>query len=266
MESIKELRKRVGKSSASHFAPRHDIIVRKLSIYLTWLLLHTRISANGVTVLQTVVGFGGGLLLMSADYIHSLAGIFLLQLGYILDCSDGEVARYRGQASVNGVFLDLIGHEIVIPMMYFGLGVGEYLRTGQEPLLLAGFLAGLFSLRFDISAMFQTVNTLLVKSDNPSYDFESLDKGNISSITTRLATSKPSLIRVLFRYPESMNVITALLLIDSFFPANSVTYFLYIYGTMIPLARIYSVYSMMKNHEVAQKYLEIIRKSRSVKD
>ena len=263
MESIRELRKIVAKSSASHYAPRHDVIVRKISIYFTWLLLHTPISANQVTVLQIVVGVIGGLMLMPASYAWNLAGIALLQLSYVLDCSDGEVARYRKQSSVNGVFLDLIGHEIVIPLMYFGLAVGEFQRSGRVELLVLGFAAGLFSLRFDISAMFQTVNTLFAKADNPSYNFETLQSGE-SSKTTELATSKPSLLRVLFRYPESMNLMTLLLLVDAWLgrnwlgPVGLVGVFLLVYGLLIPLARAYAIFRMMKHNEVETRYREIV--------
>lgn len=262
MESIAELRRKVAKSERQHYAPRHDIIVRRISIYLTWLLLHTPISANGVTVLQILVGTAGGVLLMSADYRINLLGIVLLQLGYILDCSDGEVARYRNQASVRGVFLDLIGHEIVIPVMYMGLALGEFLRSQRLEVLILGFTAGLFSLRFDISALFQTVNTLFMKAENPSYAFERLQKQKPSRITAQ-ATGKPSFLRVLFRYPESMNVMTLILLADTLvgwrpLGLSFVYLFLVVYGTLIPLARLYSIYQIFNSGEIEARYREIV--------
>lgn len=263
MESISELRDKVAKSGISHHAPRHDVVVRKLSIYVTWLLLHTPLSANAITVLQIVVGVIGGALLIPADYVLNFAGILLLQLGYVLDCCDGEVARYRQQASVRGVFLDLIGHEIVIPFMYMGLALGEFQRGAPLSVLIFGFAVALFSLRFDIAALFQTLNTMLMKGDNPSYDFSRLERQ--PSRTTELATSKPSLLRVLFRYPESMNVITILLVLQWLF-ASSMTlnlpliyWFLAVYGLMVPLARLYSIYAIFTSGEVEKRYREIVQ-------
>lgn len=266
MESIRELREKISKSSVAHFAPAHDKVVRRISIYFTWLLLHTPLSANALTILQTIVGAAGAILLISPEYLTNLLGIFLLQFGYVLDCCDGEVARYRKQASVNGVFLDLIGHEIVIPFMYMGLALGEYLRTAHFEVLLLGFTTALFSLRFDISAMFQTVNTLFMKAENPSYNFDSLQKDTITT-TTHLATSKPSWFRVLFRYPESMNVITILLIADIFFPVDLlggytfIYFFLLCYGILVPLARLYSIYSIFSKSDVAKRYSEILKRS-----
>ncbi len=257
MESIEELQKIVAKSKKSHFAPRHDIFVRKVSIYVTWFLLQTPLSANAVTILQTLVGVAGAFFLCSQSLAWGFFGIILMQFGYILDCCDGEIARYRKQSSVNGVFLDLLGHEIVIPAMYMGLAIGEFQRNPDVALLILGFSAGLFSLRFDISAMFQTVNTMFMKSDNPSYNFEALEKQETSR-TTELSTSRPSIIRVLFRYPESMNVITAIMILDGIGGWSFVTTFLWVYGVLLPAARVWSIYQMIKNGEVEKKYREIV--------
>ena len=262
MESIRELRKKVAKSGKSHHAPTHDIVVRRISIYLTWLLLHTRISANGVTLMQILVGVAGGLLLIASSHPVNFLGILLLQLGYVLDCSDGEVARYRNQSSVRGIFLDLIGHEIVIPMMYMGLALGEFQRMGRMEVLLLGFTTALFSLRFDVSAMFQVVNTLFIKADNPSYAFEKLEKIEPTRLTKQ-AVEKPSIFRVMFRYPESMNILTIIILMDWLagwqpLGRSLIYYFLLTYGILIPAARIYSIYKIYNSGEIEAKYLELI--------
>ena len=69
--------------------------VRKLSIRFTWLLLHTRLSANQVTVLAIAVGVAGAMLLAWSDFWPLLVGVLLLQLSFVLDFSDGEIARTR---------------------------------------------------------------------------------------------------------------------------------------------------------------------------
>ena len=264
MESIKELREIAAKSKTSHYAPRHDVVVRRISIYFTWLILHTPLSANQVTVLQIIVGVIGSFLLIPASYTWNLLGILLLQFGYILDCCDGEVARYRKQSSVGGVFLDLIGHEIVIPFMYFGLALGEFLRTGRFELLPLGFAVAFFSLRFDISAMFQVVNTLFLKADNPSYNVDKLQQA-APSRTGEIATSKPPFWRVLFRYPESMNIITIFLVMDWLFidsfpePFSLIYVFLVVFGIMVPIARLFSVYRIFREGEIEKRFREIVR-------
>ena len=117
---------------------RYAKLLRPVSIHLTWLLVRTPITANQVTVLQCLVGLIGAVLL---GYGKFVLGAMFLQFGYILDLCDGEVARWKKQSSKAGNYLDLIGHRIVTPAMFFGLGIG----TGY---IVAGMIAGLFSVKF----------------------------------------------------------------------------------------------------------------------
>ena len=118
--------------------PIYGRTLRRVSIYLTWLLVRTPISANQVTILQGIVGIVGAVLL---GYRKFVLGAIFLHLGFLLDLCDGEVARWKHQESRSGNYLDLIGHRIVIPAMFFGLGIG----TGY---IVAGMIAGLFSVKF----------------------------------------------------------------------------------------------------------------------
>ena len=47
----------------------------------------------------------------------------LIQLQLLLDCSDGEVARWRGQRSPTGVYLDRIGHWLTEAALPIALGI-----------------------------------------------------------------------------------------------------------------------------------------------
>lgn len=124
--------------------------VRKLSIRFTWLLLHTRLSANQVTVLAILVGMAGAALLAWSDFWPLLIGVLLLQLSFVLDFSDGEIARYqatRGRTTTNagGAFLDWIGHYYVPAAMIGALAYGAFTVNGRDWLLLAALVI-IFSL------------------------------------------------------------------------------------------------------------------------
>jgi phosphatidylglycerophosphate synthase len=88
-------------------------LVRRVSIYLTWALVRTPLTANQVTVLFLVSGLTGALLLGSGGYRWTVLGVVLLQLSVLLDYSDGEVARYRKATSALGSFLDIHFHLVV---------------------------------------------------------------------------------------------------------------------------------------------------------
>jgi hypothetical protein len=131
--------------------------VRKLSIRFTWLLLHTRLSANQVTVLAIGVGLAGAMLLAWSDFWPLLIGLLLLQLSFVLGFSDGEVARYqastrRTTASAGGAFLDWIGHYYVPATMIAALAYGAFSVNGRDWLLLAALVIVFSLVRIGYSA------------------------------------------------------------------------------------------------------------------
>jgi len=142
---------------------RHDLrlayarLVRRLSIRLTWLLLHTRLSANQVTVGAILLGIVGGLLLASNDFWPLVVGLVLLQLSFVLDYSDGEIARYQALERGNptdagGAYLDWIGHYYVPATMTAALAYGAFSANGHEWLLLAALLIVFSLVRIPYSA------------------------------------------------------------------------------------------------------------------
>jgi phosphatidylglycerophosphate synthase len=110
-----------GRSTSEHWIA--DLYQRRLSPYLTRLLLRTSISANGVTWLMIITGASIGPALLIQGWVGIALALFLSQLQMLIDCCDGEVARWRDTKSPMGIFLDKLGHylaESLIPIC-FGL-------------------------------------------------------------------------------------------------------------------------------------------------
>jgi hypothetical protein len=132
-------------------------LVRRLSIRLTWILLHTRLSANQVTVGAILIGIAGALLLAWNDFWPIIIGLVLLELSFVLDYSDGEIARYqaleRGSATATGgAYLDWIGHYYVPATMTAALAYGAFSANGHEWLLLAALVIVFSLVRIPYSA------------------------------------------------------------------------------------------------------------------
>jgi phosphatidylglycerophosphate synthase len=132
-------------------------IVRRISIRLTWLLLHTRLSANQVTVLGILIGLAGAMLLAWSDFWPLVAGLALLQLSFVIDYSDGEVARYRAieqgrPTDAGGAYLDWIGHYYMPAAAIAALAWGSFQRNGEDWLMLAALVAVLSVVRVAYSA------------------------------------------------------------------------------------------------------------------
>lgn len=111
----------VGRRSAEHWTG--DLYLRRLSPYLTRQLLRTRISANGVTWLMILSGWSAAAALLVPGLLGAVLAVLLTQLQMLLDCSDGEVARWRQTFSPAGVFLDRVGHYTTESFIPLALGV-----------------------------------------------------------------------------------------------------------------------------------------------
>ncbi len=109
------------RANAEHWTA--SLYLRDVSPYLTWLLLKTSISANGVTGLMILVGWSSAAALLIPGIVGPILALVLGQLQMLVDCCDGEVARWRNESSPAGVFLDKVGHYTTEALIPIALGI-----------------------------------------------------------------------------------------------------------------------------------------------
>jgi phosphatidylglycerophosphate synthase len=90
---------------------------------LTRLLLRTRVTPNTVTGAMIVIGVLAAVVLSIPGIGTAVAVVALIQLQILLDCSDGELARWRQQFSPAGIYLDRFGHYLTETLLPIGLGI-----------------------------------------------------------------------------------------------------------------------------------------------
>lgn len=116
----------MSRRNAEHWLAR--LFLRKVSLRLTALLIRTPVSANALTGWMIVVGLVGALVLALVGGWPGIVLTFVLvQVYFLLDLCDGEVARWRRTTSIMGVYLDRVGHYVVEGALLSGLG----LRAGD---------------------------------------------------------------------------------------------------------------------------------------
>ena len=89
------------------------VIHRKLSLYLTWLILKFFPYAvpnvlSWIMIIMMLIGFV--LIGMNYSFTTTMIGFVLAYFAFLLDKSDGDIARYNGMRSATGVFLDELYH------------------------------------------------------------------------------------------------------------------------------------------------------------
>jgi len=111
----------LSRANAEHWAG--PLYLRRMSIHLTRQLLRTSISPDGVTWVMIVCGLVGAAALTLPGLGGAVLCALLVQLQLLVDCSDGEVARWRRQFSPSGVYLDRIGHYSTEAALPVALGI-----------------------------------------------------------------------------------------------------------------------------------------------
>ena len=106
---ISEKTRRIHESSRENDGFFSTFFLRKISRFITYLLVETRITPNAITLFSIVLGFSAAYSAASKFY---LLGGFLLLLSLIFDCVDGEVARYKEMFSPLGAWLDALSDRV----------------------------------------------------------------------------------------------------------------------------------------------------------
>lgn len=100
-----------------------DHYARFLSPFFTMAALKLRMIPNAVTCAMICTGCIGAALFCVPDIFCKIAGIVFIHVWYILDLSDGEVARITGRYSPYGTDIDYYAHVINHPLFIFAFGV-----------------------------------------------------------------------------------------------------------------------------------------------
>lgn len=77
------------------------------------------VSPNRLTFGSLILGIVGCLIWLKGTWLSAVIGTIIFHFGYILDCSDGELARYRGIKSRFGEALDPIFDRILEFLLIF---------------------------------------------------------------------------------------------------------------------------------------------------
>ncbi|MGW8762806.1 CDP-alcohol phosphatidyltransferase family protein [Streptomyces sp. NPDC055815] len=131
--------------SGEHWGGR--LYMREISLRITRQLVGTKVTPNQLTYVMTLAGVLAAPALLVPGIPGALLGALMVQLYLLLDCVDGEVARWKKQYSLAGVYLDRVGAYLcdAAVLVGFGLRAADLWGSGRIDWLWA-FLGTLASL------------------------------------------------------------------------------------------------------------------------
>nr|WP_231935329.1 DUF5941 domain-containing protein [Micromonospora viridifaciens] len=94
------------------------------SPYVTKAAARLRLSPTAVTMISVAFAVAAAVLFGVGGRPALVAGAVLLYLGFVLDCVDGQLARYTRQFSAWGGWLDTMADRAKEYVVYAGLGYG----------------------------------------------------------------------------------------------------------------------------------------------
>jgi phosphatidylglycerophosphate synthase len=123
-------------------------VSRPPAALLVWMLRGTRITPNQVSFLAITVAAGGcAALVLWRTWLGLVVAGLILQLAYVIDCVDGQLARLKSMSSPVGALLDFMLDEVKAFMVIAAAAARLYLQapsaTEGARWLLIG-LGGLF--------------------------------------------------------------------------------------------------------------------------
>lgn len=118
-------------------------VARPLATVLLVALSKTRITPNQITFGSLVV-FAVAMVILAVKpgYPWLVAAVGALELSYVLDCADGQLARLRHRSSPVGAHLDFLMDELKAFLLVAACGIRLWRADGHE-LWLAEALLGI---------------------------------------------------------------------------------------------------------------------------
>lgn len=133
--SLEEIRVK-GKRELFRAGPRMRFLMPRISVRVTRSILNHApgVTPNQVTLVSAVLGLvAGALLLYPRGIIPAVLAFVVYQAHILADYVDGEIARVRELASVNGAYYDLMVGRLTKPIVLYCAAIGTWLSHRSAP-------------------------------------------------------------------------------------------------------------------------------------
>ena len=148
-ESFKEFKQIIQGSKLEKRREKKDwwhSVFTFFSRYITWILVKTPITANFITITGLLIGLAGLLFIAVGNKLFIIVGFILLYIYYISDEVDGEVARYKKQTSLRGIYYDEVAHLFFQGWFFFSFTYSIYRINSEFLYIIFGVIITFFLL------------------------------------------------------------------------------------------------------------------------
>ncbi len=118
------------------------IAANYVAVEIKWL------TPNRVTFLSFIIAIASAICIVRGGNANFVTAAILIHISHVLDCMDGQMARYHKTSSASGSYFDRLTDQIQVTLWFGAAGYAAYAQTQDVlPLGLAFVGVSFYSLR-----------------------------------------------------------------------------------------------------------------------
>lgn len=141
-------------------------------VFSYWAVDIQEITPNRITAASFAVAIVAALCILTSNSVGFIAAAVFIHLSHILDCMDGQVARYRGTSSAVGSYYDRLSDQVQVTLWFGAAGYAAYAQSlSVVPVFLALIGIAFYGLRGYVKYVALEIETAL----DPAYPTKMAD-------------------------------------------------------------------------------------------
>lgn len=126
-----------------------SFVTSPLAVALNWVVVDYKwLSPNLITLFSLITALVASALIVLGGTSDFVAAALLINFSHILDCMDGQMAKYRGASSRFGSFFDKVTDQIQIFFWFSAIAYAAYAQTQEVTAIFLAFAGvAFYSLR-----------------------------------------------------------------------------------------------------------------------
>ena len=126
-----------------------SFVTSPLAIAVNYLVVDVQwLTPNRITLLSFITAIISSLFIIAGGTMNFMIAAGLIHVSHVLDCMDGQMARYRKTTSSSGAYFDRITDQIQVTLWFGAIGYAAYAASQDVlPVFLAFIGVAFYSLR-----------------------------------------------------------------------------------------------------------------------
>ena len=116
-----------------------SFVTSPMAIAANYMIVDVKwLTPNLITLFSFLVAIIAGLFIIGGGVVNFFVAAVLIHLSHVLDCMDGQMARYRNTSSLSGGYYDRLTDQIQVLIWFGAVGYAAYAQSHDVlPVFLA---------------------------------------------------------------------------------------------------------------------------------